>query len=228
MNVTQEASNPDTTPERLEALSQESAALARLVAKNPSAPQRLLREFATSSDEMLCFSVAQNPSTPKLTLFKLGERFPRALIQNPVLSLFLLEDAGLLQWPDKTLLALLSLRELSAGFLEMMSGARSMLVRRRVALHENIERETLYRLLRDESEEVHQSALKSAELPQELRDLFARASASTYNGNKTTYRYQLTLSEMKILWGYGTCSQALVKKHPEATPQIISMLETSG
>jgi hypothetical protein len=225
MNSTQEASSPETTPERLEELSKESAALSRLVARNPSTPQRLLKEFASSADEMLCFAVAQNPSAPKPTLFKLGERFPRALIQNPVLSLFLLEDAGLLQWPDKTLLALLSLRELAPEFLEMMSGARSFVVRQRVAMHENLAPHTLHQLLRDDVREVHEAAAKHHSLPAALRELFKKASASSWNNSEHQFLHKLSTEEMTTLWQYGTYGQSLVKKRAELTPTLLAQLE---
>jgi hypothetical protein len=224
MNATQEASNPETTPERLEELAKESAALSRLVARNPSTPQHLLKNFASSADEMLCFAVAQNPSAPKTTLFKLGERFPRALIQNPVLSLFLLEDAGLLQWPDKTLLALLSLKELSAEFLEMMSSARSYVVRQRVAMHENVGLATLYQLARDEAREVHESAIKNPLFPGELRELFAKANKSD---SERRFIHKLSPEEIKTLWRFGTHAQSILKKRPEMTPSLLEQLESN-
>jgi hypothetical protein len=224
----QEAINPETPPERLLDLSKESSELMRLVAKNPSTPLHLLKTLSTSSDEMLCFAVTQNPSTPKTILFKLGERFPRALMQNPVLELFLLEDAGLLQWPEKTLFALLSLRELSPDFLEMMSGAASVVVRQRVAMHENTSLATLQRLVRDEEKEVHLSALKNPSFPQEVREVFEKATAwkpSNTGKNEPQFINKLSEEELVLLWRYGPVGKMLVRSHAETPPELLASLE---
>ena len=221
----QEAINPETSPERLTALSKESAELARLVAKNPSAPSALLKSFATSNDPMLRFAVTQNPSTPKALLFKLGEWNPRALLENPVLALFLLEDAGLLQWPDKTLLALLKLRELAPEFLEMMSGANSIIVRQRVAAHENTSLDTLLRLVADSVKEVHQSALQNPTLPQELREVFSKASATRYNGRENQFINKLSETELTLLWRHGPIGKTLVRSHAETPAALLAQLE---
>ena len=46
-----EAADEKTSPQRLMALAEESAILARIVAKNPSAPVTLLRTLIRSEDE---------------------------------------------------------------------------------------------------------------------------------------------------------------------------------
>lgn len=227
MSTFKEAINQETAPERLAELSKESPELARLVAKNPSTPQHLLKAFATSNDPMLRFAVTQNPSTPKPLLFKLGEGNPRALLENPVLALFLLEDAGLLQWPDKTLLALLSLRELSPEFLEMMSGANSSIVRQRVAAHENTAAATLHRLVRDSVKEVHQNALKNPSFPQEIRALFERADAREHGKapSKPQFINKLSEEELTLLWQHGPIGKMLVRGHAETPPALLAALE---
>src|SRR5271167_4416295 len=60
----QEAADEMTSFERLTALSEESVALARIVAKNQSAPVSLLRALSRSADEAKRKNVALNPSAP--------------------------------------------------------------------------------------------------------------------------------------------------------------------
>ena len=66
-----EAADETTSSERLTALVEESDALARIVAKNPSAPVSLLRVLSRSEDEATRKNVILNPFTAmSLSLLK--------------------------------------------------------------------------------------------------------------------------------------------------------------
>ncbi len=84
----QEAADETTSSERLTALVEESVTLARIVAKNPSAPVSLLRALNRSEDEATRKGVVLNPSTPYDVLSHLEEQFPELFMNNPALELY--------------------------------------------------------------------------------------------------------------------------------------------
>ena len=86
------------------------------LASDPNTPAEVLRalfapqdpERLTAAEEALGLALVQNPNTPKQLLLWLGQRYPQELLQNPSLSLFLLEEPGLFhQIPHNTLAAIL-------------------------------------------------------------------------------------------------------------------------
>ena len=83
-----EAADETTSPERLTALAEESDALARIVAKNPSAPISLLRDLSRSEDEATRKSVITNPRAPYDVLSYLESQFPESFVNNPALQLY--------------------------------------------------------------------------------------------------------------------------------------------
>ncbi len=86
--VRREATDKTTTPERLAVLAEESDALARLVAKNPSAPVHLLRVLSRRDDEMTRKNVILNPFTPFDVLSDLENQFPALFVDNPALEFY--------------------------------------------------------------------------------------------------------------------------------------------
>ncbi len=84
----QKAADETTSSERLTALVEESVALARTVAKNPSAPVSLLRALSRSEDEATRKSVVLNPFAPYDVLSHLEEQFPELFLSNPALALY--------------------------------------------------------------------------------------------------------------------------------------------
>ncbi len=84
----QEAADEATSPERLTALTKESDALARIVAKNPSAPVSLLRALSRSEDEATRKGVVLNPFAPYDVLSDLENQFPEVFVNNPALELY--------------------------------------------------------------------------------------------------------------------------------------------
>lgn len=86
--VRREAADKATTPERLAALAKESDALARIVAKNPSAPVHLLRVLSRSKDEATRKNLILNPFAPFDVLSKLEDQFPAQFLNNPALEFY--------------------------------------------------------------------------------------------------------------------------------------------
>ena len=68
------------------ALVEESDALARIVAKNPSAPVSLLRVLSRSEDEATRKNVILNPFTPYDVLSELENQFTELFVNNPALE----------------------------------------------------------------------------------------------------------------------------------------------
>ena len=83
-----EAADETTSSERLTALVEESDALARIVAKNPSAPVSLLRALSRSEDEATRKGVVLNPLAPYDVLSDLENQFPEVFVNNPALELY--------------------------------------------------------------------------------------------------------------------------------------------
>ena len=86
--VRREAADKTTTSERLTALAEESGALARIVAKNPSAPVSLLRALSRSEDEATRKSVILNPVAPFDVLSDLENQSPELFVNNPSLEFY--------------------------------------------------------------------------------------------------------------------------------------------
>ena len=84
----QEAADEMTSFERLTALAEESVALARIVAKNQSAPVGLLRALSRSADEATRKNVALNPSAPYDVLSRLEVEFSALFLNNPALRIY--------------------------------------------------------------------------------------------------------------------------------------------
>ncbi len=83
-----EAADKTTTPERLAVLAEESDALTRIVAKNPSAPVHLLRVLSRSDDEVTRKNVILNPFAPFDVLGDLENQFPELFVDNPSLEFY--------------------------------------------------------------------------------------------------------------------------------------------
>ena len=83
-----EAADETTSSERLTALVEESDALARIVAKNPSAPVSLLRALSRSEDEATRKGVVLNPFAPYDVLSDLENQFPELFVNSSALETY--------------------------------------------------------------------------------------------------------------------------------------------
>jgi hypothetical protein len=100
----QEANDPKTPPDKLEALAK------------------------SSKDTEMLSALAENPSTPAHVLFAVARFFPERFLCNPLLPLLLLERANLSQLPEETACALLRLPELPAFYVAALSSHPSWCV----------------------------------------------------------------------------------------------------
>ena len=115
----QEAALEATATERLRELAGQDLTLARIVAKNSSAPEDLLTELAHTGDTATRKAVTTNPNTPKETLLELGTQFPEELLDNPVFDLLLLENPNLLaDMPKSSLKSLVKRETVPKSFLD--------------------------------------------------------------------------------------------------------------
>lgn len=114
----QQAADEATPVKTLREFAQQSVELARIVARNFCADPKLLRKLATSPDQDVRCGVAVNPNVPVDVLFKLGEEFPKQLLENPALSLLLLENPNLFDTlPHPTVNSILKEERIPTFFL---------------------------------------------------------------------------------------------------------------
>ncbi|HEY9627818.1 MAG TPA: hypothetical protein V6C84_10990 [Coleofasciculaceae cyanobacterium] len=91
----------------------------RQEARNPETATEQLRKLAGVRDRVTQLGVVCNPNTPSEVLLKLGEKFPKELLENFVFSLMLLEDVNLFEtMPRATFKSILSMKDVPVGFLE--------------------------------------------------------------------------------------------------------------
>ena len=88
LTARREAADKLTSPERLTALAEESHALARIVAKNPSTPISTLHEMSRSEDEATRKTVISNPRAPYDVLSYLELQFSDSFVNNPALQFY--------------------------------------------------------------------------------------------------------------------------------------------
>ncbi|RUT04992.1 hypothetical protein DSM106972_038130 [Dulcicalothrix desertica PCC 7102] len=112
-SLIKQAADINTHPDRLRDLADFCIELARVVAKNPSAPPDVLEVLSGyQHDPEIQRNVTTNPNTPSEVLIALGADFPSELINNPVFPLLVLEKPSLFQeMPLETLLTLSSKRK---------------------------------------------------------------------------------------------------------------------
>jgi hypothetical protein len=83
-----EAADETTSSERLASLAEKSDALARIIAKNPSAPVSLLRVLLCSEDEVTRKNLILNPFSSYDILCELEDEFPKEFVNNPALAFY--------------------------------------------------------------------------------------------------------------------------------------------
>ena len=95
-SLKQEATNHNTSPQRLRELAAINDELARLVAANPLADSSLLAELTiqarTNKDLEMQRAIASNPNTPTQWLIGLAHLFPEEFFSNPAYDLSILQN----------------------------------------------------------------------------------------------------------------------------------------
>src|SRR5262245_57514620 len=105
-------------------------------ARDPKTSPERLAALAKSDDIEVRWAVTQNPNTPVEVLFTLGAELPDALLQNPLLTLLLLEQPTLMyEMPKETAGALLLVPTLPVGWLKALARHRDVEVCSAVARH---------------------------------------------------------------------------------------------
>jgi hypothetical protein len=106
----------------------------RQEAQYPQTEPSRLAELSRSSSAEICSLVAKNPNAPLSALSFLADKFPREVLQNPSLALFLLENPqSLLQFPSRSLQAILWCEDVSPMILRICAGSQDPDIRSIVA-----------------------------------------------------------------------------------------------
>lgn len=91
----------------------------RIEAQNENTSPEILTQLATSEDYLTRKYVTANPNTPKQSLLRLGEEYPRELLNNPVFDLFIIEDMEFVKkMPLATLQSLLKQQDVPEFIIE--------------------------------------------------------------------------------------------------------------
>ena len=123
-----------------------------------------LRELALSDDAAIRKAVASNPNTPTDILWKLADRFPRQLLENPVFELLILENPCFFgNIPDRTLKSLL--RFAPESFFELLSRDIHHRVRREIASNSKTPLTILEKLATDPDGSVRREVANNSKTP---------------------------------------------------------------
>lgn len=157
-----EASDENTSPQRLQELTQISPELARQVAQNPSAPPELLRELGRSTKECSIRAfVAANPNTPKEVLLRLAIHFPEQFLNNPVVPLLCLEPDFLATLPLDTARSLFQCEKVPTVWLKQVS----IKIRKTLAKDSSTPITILEKLASDRDRSVRERVAKNPQTP---------------------------------------------------------------
>ncbi|MBN3896576.1 MAG: hypothetical protein HWQ41_15315 [Nostoc sp. NOS(2021)] len=126
-SLKQEATNHNTSPQRLRELAAINDELRRLVAANPLADSSLLGELAiqarTNKDVEMQRAIASNPNTPTQWLIGLAYLFPEEFFSNPAYDLSILQNVNFThRFEKKLLFKLVCASNAQTSFLEFAAG----------------------------------------------------------------------------------------------------------
>ncbi|MEH1943243.1 MAG: hypothetical protein V7L01_23900 [Nostoc sp.] len=126
-SLKQEATNHNTSPQRLRELAAINDELTRLVAANPLADSSLLGELAiqarTNKDVEMQRAIASNPNTPTKCLIGLAHLFPEEFFSNPAYDLSIWENVNFThRFENKLLFKLVCASNATTSFLELAAG----------------------------------------------------------------------------------------------------------
>ena len=157
--VQQEARAESTSVRRLTQLANHSAALARIVARNPSASASLLEKLGSHSDPTVRKWVTAHPNAPLAVLARLAGQFPEQLLDNPAIDLLLLENPNLLEdLPTATRRSLLKRERCPTSFLEWLADDEDEGVQLALAMNANTPPHVVTRLVQSSSNKVAKAA----------------------------------------------------------------------
>jgi hypothetical protein len=143
-------------------------------AQDPKTAPERLAALAESGDPAVKEAVARNPNTPREALYALGSEHPKALLENPALSLWLLEAPDFFsQMPGKVVIALLQTGGVPRGFLAVLAVHQDHRVRGDVAFFNATPVAVLIALSRDERAEVRREVAENRNAPVEVLEALA-------------------------------------------------------
>ncbi|MEH2294199.1 hypothetical protein [Nostoc sp.] len=146
----QEASNHNTSPQRLRELAAINDELTRLVAVNPLADSGLLGELAikarNNKDVEIQRAIASNPNTPTQCLIGLAHLFPEEFFSNPAYDLSILNVNFVQRFGKELLLKLVCAFNAPTSFLEFAAGICENNLKIVIASHQNTSRKKLLEL----------------------------------------------------------------------------------
>lgn len=120
------------------------------VARDPAVSPAVLRQMAAVASDAVRDRLAHNPNVPWDVLTELWIDRPGAMLQNPVVTVGLLEDPQLLaKLPVRTAVAVLGLERLSSFFVERLSRHPADEVRAALMAREDLRPSTIERVARD-------------------------------------------------------------------------------
>ena len=147
MNPLIEAKNLETSPERLTELALLEVEVTRVVAKNVNTPPETLAGFLVHTDRLVRKNTACNPNTPTEQLAVLAREFAYDVLENPILPLLLMTNAGFLnELPSASLKAMLKRPEAPPEFLEWAAENGSEFQLEALLLNPNMTLSALQRL----------------------------------------------------------------------------------
>lgn len=159
LTLEQEADCETTSANRLSELARMGLDCARRVAANFNADSELLQELSFHRDAIVRQGVASNPNTPTEVLLRLGAEFPAELLDNPVLSLLILENPNLVnEMPIATLRRVLRLPHVPFFLIEQAADKADHEVQLALAMNLQTPQKELERLTHSNSPEVSQAA----------------------------------------------------------------------
>jgi hypothetical protein len=224
----QEASDPQTSPERLQWLATEHPALQLLIAANPAAPPEWLASLRQNTNTALRREAVKNPNTPIQTLFLMGAEFPQDLLANPTFSLSFLENPDLFRKVHNHLLAAIApLPELPLPLMQKAVYEHEH-IRRQASKNPSLTEEFAFYLAGDERFDIRQSTFKNSSLSPEKRELLRRLGVSPDHQAPQPADKNLSAQELAICCQSGGFAQWMVARHPNVTVDQLERISGSA
>ncbi|MEW6491455.1 MAG: hypothetical protein AB1589_02730 [Cyanobacteriota bacterium] len=171
MSIQQEAADEKTSSDRLFELAKTITPLAQRVAQNPTTPPEVVRKLSESRDLTIRSYVTANPNTPTEVLLNLGAEFPLQLLDNPIFSLWLLENPNLgEQIPLNTLVSLLKCETVPVFFLERAANHTNRQVLLAVAMNLQTSTVVLEKLIQSRDAQVAEAARLHVNIAGEMNE----------------------------------------------------------
>jgi hypothetical protein len=118
--------DPHTRPERLLELANLHLEYAIGIAQNVHTPPQILEALSHRPEKGIRRSLTRNPNTPQDLLYKLARGFPKELLENPVWSLWHMENPNFIkEIPEDTLKGILKNPEVPQMFMDQMASSWS-------------------------------------------------------------------------------------------------------